>query len=214
VLIILAVAGLPALAFGQSGSDQSEQRLAHAHELLGSYYSHSIVRKAEHIKNLNEHVMEWTSEAMKGKFHHQARAVAATVLAESERYGFDPIFLLAVIQNESSFNPLARGTSGEVGMMQILPATARWIAEREGWKLKITAKRLRDPVMNIKVGAAYLSYLRKQFDSHGRLYLSAYNMGVTNVNRALAHQVWPKDYPVRVMEKYIQYYRDLRKQSS
>jgi soluble lytic murein transglycosylase len=194
--------------------EYTEPRLAQARELMGSYYKHSVVRHGEKIEDLSKHVMEWTSDAMKGRFHRQSRAVARTILAESKAHGFDPVFLMAVIESESSFNPLAKGTSGEIGMMQILPETARWIAKREGWKIKITSKCLRDPVMNIKIGAAYLAYLRKHFDSHGRLYLSAYNMGATNVNRALAHQVWPREYPVRVMGKYLEYYRDLRKQHS
>jgi soluble lytic murein transglycosylase len=195
----------------QQGADKSP-RLVQARELMGSYYSRSVVKRSENIEDLRAHVLEWTQEAMKGKFHRHARAVAEAILAESRTHGFDPVFLMAVIQSESSFNPLARGTSGEIGMMQVLPETAQWIAKREGWKIKITKKCLRDPVMNIKIGAAYLAHLRKQFDSHGRLYLSAYNMGATNVNRALAKQVWPKDYPTRVMSRYLEYYRDLRKQ--
>jgi soluble lytic murein transglycosylase len=210
--LLIFIFGAPAEASQQAATNSP--RLVQARELMGSYYTHSIVKRAEKIDDLSSHVLEWTNEAMKGKFHRHARAVAQTILAESRAHGFDPIFLMAVIQSESSFNPLAKGTSGEVGMMQILPETARWIAQREGWQIKITKKCLRDPVMNIKIGAAYLAYLRKQFDSHGRLYLSAYNMGATNVNRALAKQVWPKDYPTRVMSKYLEYYRDLRKQHS
>jgi len=211
-LIILAAqiqGAAPALA-----SQSSDPRLTQARELMGPYYSRSVVHRSEKIDDLGEHVMEWTAQAMKGKNHRHARAVARTILAESRAHGFDPVFLLAVIESESSFNPLARGTSGEIGMMQLLPETARWIARHEGWKIRITDKCLRDPVMNIKLGAAYLAYLRKHFDSHGRLYLSAYNMGATNVSRALAHQVWPKEYPVRVMGKYIEFYRDLRNQHS
>jgi soluble lytic murein transglycosylase len=209
----------PSSAISEDDSPDSferpqDRRLAHARELMGSYYKRSIVRRAEKVSNLNDHVIRWTKDAMKGKFQHRARAVAETILAESRAHGFDPIFLMAVIESESSFNPLAVGTSGEVGMMQILPQTAKWMAKHEGWALKITAKNLRDPVINIKIGAAYLAYLRKYFDSHGRLYLSAYNMGAGNVNRALAKQIWPRDYPVRVMEKYIEYYRELRKQHS
>ncbi len=212
VLFIKLALGAFLLASLPAKASQHTSRLSHARELMGSYYSRSVVRQAESLDDLSDHITEWTSDAMKGRHHRHARAVASAILAESRVHGFDPIFLMAVIESESSFNPLARGTSGEVGLMQLMPETARWIAKREGWNLKITSKCLRDPVINIKIGAAYLAYLRKQFDSHGRLYLSAYNMGATNVNRALARQVWPKEYSARVMTKYIEYYRELRKE--
>jgi soluble lytic murein transglycosylase len=92
--------------------------------------------------------------------------------------------------------------------MQLLPSTGRWMAQKSG--IRWTGKRtLEDPVANIRIGAAYLAYLRERFDSHGRLYLAAYNMGTTNVNRALARDVWPREYPSRVMQRYVRFYREL-----
>jgi soluble lytic murein transglycosylase len=187
------------------------RRIAHARELMGSYYNHSVVKKGEKIHDIRSRVFSLTRQSMKGKNRKYAYRVAKTILEESKKYGYDPIFLLAVIKNESGFNPTVRGTSGEIGLMQILPSTAEWLKAANRWKWKNTESVLRDPVMNVRIGSAYIDYLRKQFDSHGRLYLSAYNMGPGNLKTALSHKVWPKEYSIRVMEKYIQYYREIGK---
>jgi soluble lytic murein transglycosylase len=74
------------------------------------------------------------------------------------------------------------------------------------WKGEDT---LRDPVANIKLGTAYIAWLREKFDNHSQLYLAAYNMGARSVNKALAKNVWPKDYPKHVMKRYIAFYRSI-----
>jgi soluble lytic murein transglycosylase len=116
---------------------------------------------------------------------------------------------MAVITSESSFNPECRGGAGEIGLMQILPSTGKWMSKRAkvAWKGK---KTLLDPVQNVRLGSAYLAWLRGRFDSHARLYLAAYNMGQKNVDRALSKRIWPKTYPTHVMGNYVKYYNELR----
>ncbi len=114
-----------------------------------------------------------------------------------------------MIENESSFNPEVKGTSGEIGLMQLMPRTAKWIAGKLRMKYQ-GKKTLTDPVANIRLGAAYLAHLRAEFDFHGRLYLAAYNMGSANVQRALDRRIWPKDYAARVMQRYMRLYTELR----
>ncbi|MGZ3698602.1 MAG: lytic transglycosylase domain-containing protein [Bdellovibrionota bacterium] len=184
-------------------------RLSQAKELLGKYYRHSVVRAGEKVTDVDLFIRQWTNRALKGQWNRQSAKVARTILKESHRYNFDPIFLMAVIENESSFVPTARGEDGEIGLMQLRPTTARWIAHK--YKLKWRGKStLSDPVTNIRIGAAYLAFLRDKFDSHGRLYLAAYNMGAKNVARALERSIWPKDYPNRVMQRYIRFYSELK----
>ena len=184
---------------------ENETRLSHAKELLGKYYERSAAAVDAELRELRDFVKGRIAAA----FPHQPKRfrskIYRTVLEESRRHGFDPIFLMAVIQNESSFKPAAKGKDGEIGLMQILPSTGRWIAESSGipWKGKRT---LQDPVLNIRIGATYLARLREKFE-HGRLYLSAYNMGPTHVRRALAKDIWPKAYASRVMNRYLRYYR-------
>jgi soluble lytic murein transglycosylase len=71
-------------------------------------------------------------------------------------------------------------------------------------------KDLKNPETNIRLGTAYLSYLRGHFDSQARLYLAAYNMGQGNVASALDRHIWPKEYASHVMSHYISYYKQIR----
>jgi len=120
------------------------------------------------------------------------------------KYGFDPVFLLSVIQSESRFNPEAKGLHGEIGLMQILPPTGKWMAEKSGQKWK-GPKTLQDNVANIRLGAAYFAFLRDRFDMHARLYIAAYNMGQHGVDHALGKKILPKDYPGVVMKNYVEF---------
>lgn len=185
-------------------------RLEHAHELLGKHYRRSVVRNGERVKKINGMVYRWTRQQLPPKFRKDYKKIAQAIIDESLKHEFDPVFLMSVISNESKFDPTILGSFGEIGLMQILPPTGKWIAEMNGitWKGK---KSLRDPVTNIRLGAAFLAYLRGKFDSHARLYLAAYNMGQRNVKDALEKNIWPKDYAANVMRYYIGYYSELQK---
>lgn len=189
--------------------EQRKLRLQHAQELLGKYYQYSEVRTGEKVQRINGQVYRWTQEGLPSKHRHRYQEVAQAIIDESLRYEFDPILLLSVIQGESSFNPDMLGGVGEIGLMQIRPETGKWISQKSNMKWK-GKKSLFDPVTNIRIGAAYLNFLRDRFDSHARLYLAAYNMGQRNVDSALSRNIWPKDYPIHVMRRYVDFYADLK----
>lgn len=193
---------------GPISKRQQEARLDHAQELLGSYYERSIVSSGEDFKKVNSKIYIWTRERLPKKYKRHYKKIAQTIIDESLRYNFDPIFLMSMIQGESSFNPEQIGPFKEIGLMQILPTTGKWIAGMYG--IKWTNKSiLNDPVVNIKIGAAFLSHLRNRFDTHPRLYLSAYNMGQGNVKKLLKKNVWPKQYVQHIMSYYINFYENL-----
>lgn len=191
------------------GQAQKRLRLEHAQELLGRYYKTSLVRSGENIKKINSQIYRWTREKLPTRYKTQAPAIAQTIIDESLKHGFDPVFLLSVIQSESQFNPDARGGHGEIGLMQILPTTGAWIAKKIDirWQGPNT---LRNNITSIKLGAAYFAFLRDRFDMHARLYIAAYNMGQRNVHSALSKNVWPKDYPSLVMKNYVEFYSSLQ----
>jgi soluble lytic murein transglycosylase len=208
-----ALAPAPALAkLAKTEREPSSLRLMrieHAKELLGRHYKGSVVKHGEKVKAVKKFVQEWTRDTLpKGKHQKKAKLIASTIIKEAKKHQLDPMFVMAVIQSESSFNPETRGGAGEIGLMQILPSTGEWMAERAGVKWK-GPKTLLDPIKNIQIGTTYLSYLREKFDNHSRLYLAAYNMGPTNVNRALAKEIWPRDYPRHVMNNYVAFYSKL-----
>lgn len=180
-------------------------RVDHARELLGKHYKKSGVYKVENKWDAKAKLQAIVSKKLPAKHQKWSKDVAKAILEEATRHQLDPMFVAAVIEGESSFNPDARGPVGEIGLMQLRPATGEWIAQR--LKIKWTGdKMLNNPVSNIKLGTAYLAWLREKFDGHGQLYVAAYNMGSTNVKKALKRHVWPKDYPRHVMKRYLAYY--------
>jgi soluble lytic murein transglycosylase len=211
VLTSLLILLVPQIAAAKSNLilEQREARLAHAQELLGRYYKRSVVRTGEDVKKINGFIYRSVKESLPKKYKDRYQEVAQAIIDESLKYEFDPVFLLAVIENESHFNPLAKGSVGELGLMQIRPTTAQQIAEKNDIKWS-GSKTLRDPVMNVKIGAAFMSALREKFDSHARLYLSAYNMGQTAVRRNLKENKWPKEYSQKVMNYYVDFYAKLK----
>jgi peptidoglycan lytic transglycosylase len=103
------------------------------------------------------------------------------VRGHARNYGLDPALLAAVIYQESKFKADARSSSGAIGLMQLLPDTAKGIAIHTGG----TAFRvddLYDPEINVRYGAWYLSHLLKKYRDE-RTALAAYNAGQDNVDR-------------------------------
>ena len=192
---------------------QRELRLRHARELLGRHYSRSTVANGEKVRKINSAVYRWTKSKLPKKYKRQYQAIAQTIIDESLKHEFDPAFLMSVIEGESSWRPEQKGPLDEIGLMQIRPATGEWIAKK--FDLRWDGKKtLLDPQSNIKIGAAYLAYLRDRFDMHARLYLAAYNMGQRNVANALEKKVWPKDYPIHVMKLYVEFYQSLSEEQT
>ncbi len=101
------------------------------------------------------------------------------IRAEAARYDLDPALVAAVINAESGFVPDSRSSQRAVGLMQVLPETARFVAEQPD-RPSPPPDRLEDPDVNIAYGSRYLRYL---IDRYGTvpLALAAYNGGETNL---------------------------------
>jgi soluble lytic murein transglycosylase len=94
-------------------------------------------------------------------------------------YKFDPLFVMALVQVESSFQKSARSSRGAIGLMQLMPDTAREMAQRLGKDVPV--EDLDNPEINIQLGYHYLSLLRAEFKSDNVSILAAYNGGPANV---------------------------------
>ncbi len=103
------------------------------------------------------------------------------VRGHARHYRLDAALLAAVIYQESRFRADARSPSGAIGLMQLLPDTARGIAIRTGG----TAFRTDDlyvPEINVRYGSWYLRHLLDRYDDEPTA-LAAYNAGQNNVDR-------------------------------
>jgi soluble lytic murein transglycosylase len=106
------------------------------------------------------------------------------VTAHARNYDLPPALLAAVIYAESRFDPNAESEAGAVGLMQLLPETAKGIALRTGGE-RFVVSDLRDPEINVRYGSWYLDHLRERYDGDLRLALAAYHAGQGNVDRWL-----------------------------
>ena len=92
----------------------------------------------------------------------------------------DPALIAAVIYAESKFDPRP-SSAGAQGLMQILPATAYFIAHLSGGS-RFTASDLSTPSINVAYGSFYLRYLLDHYRGNEVLALAAYNGGLANVD--------------------------------
>lgn len=102
-----------------------------------------------------------------------------TIFESAHEAAVDPMLVVAVIREESGFAPKARSRAGAIGLMQLMPDTARWIAKKQNREMG----DLEDPGTNIRLGSAYLGYLSRQFKGDLPRVLAAYNGGQGNVAR-------------------------------
>jgi soluble lytic murein transglycosylase len=105
----------------------------------------------------------------------------AIVRGHARNYHLDPALLAGVIYAESKFHAHVRSSSGAIGLMQLLPATAKGIAIHTGGS-RFRVPDLDDPEINVRYGSWYLRHLLDKYGDE-RTALAAYNAGQDNVDR-------------------------------
>jgi soluble lytic murein transglycosylase len=108
-------------------------------------------------------------------------------------YKLDPILIIAIIKVESNFFRRAKSQRGAIGLMQLLPSTAKELSNEIGFK-DFKAEDLENPEVNIHLGMFYVRKLLDEFDNNEILALSAYNAGVSNV------ETWYMKNPILGLE--------------
>lgn len=181
-------------------------RVQHAKELLGKSYKGSVAQKAEKISDLHITIHEDVRRLLPKKYKGQSLALTETIIREARKHDFDPVFIMAVIKTESSFNPKARGGAGEIGLMQLKPVTAEEIAKdsKLPWHGPST---LENPVENVRIGVAYFARLRDKFDGYANKYIASYNMGAAKVQKLYKNSIKPREYSTRVIKNYKEIYK-------
>ncbi len=155
------------------------------------------------------------------------------IVNASKKYGVDPFLILAIAREESRYNPEAISPAGAIGLMQIMPSTARRLSQEirsnasDGGEMTLEGRRwhalLTDPALNIELGAFYLSRLIKRYGVLSYA-IAAYNAGEVAVDSWLKNNYSGEDefiedipygetinYVKRVLttyEKYLRIYRD------
>ncbi len=113
---------------------------------------------------------------------------AEAILSACERFSVDPLLVRAVIKAESNFDPEALSPKGAIGLMQLMPKTAREMGVSDPF----------NPVENIQGGVGYLSQLLNTLNGDVPLALAAYNAGP---HRVMSYNGIP---PFRETRNYIE----------
>ena len=151
-------------------------------------------------KRVKGDILKIMSEYDTGLDDDDIKKLPDWIYAQSKRYGYDPLFLTALIQTESSFNNWARSHRGALGLMQIRPATGHAMASETQIKW-IGKPTLFDPGTNIALGAYYLNKMVLKFGDL-QLALEAYNRGPSGLTRHLKKGNRPSRYSDKVLEHY------------
>ena len=109
----------------------------------------------------------------------------------------EPDLLQALMREESALDPQALSWAGALGLTQLMPYTAKAVAQR--LKIgKLTPARLLEPEINIRIGSAYLGDLMRRFEGTFELALAGYNAGGGAVDR------WRRDRPDLELDEWVE----------
>ena len=128
------------------------------------------------------------------------------VLAKAREIGLDPAYVYGLIRQESRFITDIRSSAGASGLMQLMPATARWTAKRIG--LPYSADMISEPDTNLRLGTAYLKLVLDDFDGSQALAAAAYNAGPGRSRRwregpVLEPAIWAENIPFNETRDYV-----------
>jgi soluble lytic murein transglycosylase len=107
----------------------------------------------------------------------------SAVEAEAREFGVDPLLLVAIVRQESVFDPEALSPAGARGLAQLLPGTAAFTAR--GLDVSFDTRWITVPDLNLHLGAAHLAELLRRFGGRVEPAVAAYNAGSPSVVRWL-----------------------------
>jgi soluble lytic murein transglycosylase len=122
---------------------------------------------------------EWDERLLRIVFQFPYRDL---VEREARRHNLDPFMIAGLIRQESLFNPIAVSPVGALGLMQVMPATARGLARGAGIG-NFQPAMLRDPEVNVRLGTLFLADQMRRWNGNRNDVFAAYNAGPNRVVR-------------------------------
>jgi hypothetical protein len=128
------------------------------------------------------------------------------ITAAAQAAGLEPAFVFGLIRQETRFMPQLRSHVGAAGLMQIMPATAKWTARKSG--LAYNADQIADPQVNLRLGTFYLKLVLDSFGNSAPMAAAAYNAGPARPRRwrgglMLDPAVWTENVPFYETRDYV-----------
>ncbi|WP_088282463.1 lytic transglycosylase domain-containing protein [Ideonella sp. A 288] len=132
---------------------------------------------------------------------------AAEINQAARAAGLEPAYVFGLIRQETRFMPLLRSHVGASGLMQLMPATARWVAKRAGVDLP-RPDSVYDPVTNLRLGTTYLKLVQDDLGGSQALAAAAYNAGPGRPRRwregaPVEAAAWAENVPFNETRDYV-----------
>lgn len=151
-----------------------------------------------------------TSERTRAEFDHEQRypmPFRDAVVRRSQEIGLDPAYVYGLIRQESRFIMDARSSVGASGLMQVMPATARWTARKLGMT-GFTIEQLTERDTNIAIGTGYLKLVLDDFAGSMPMAAAAYNAGPGRPRNwrngpTLEAAAWAENVPFNETRDYV-----------
>jgi soluble lytic murein transglycosylase len=128
------------------------------------------------------------------------------VVTSARAIGLDPAYVYGLIRQESRFVLDARSHVGASGLMQLMPATARWTARKIG--LAFTPEAITERSTNLRLGTSYLKLVLDDFDGSQAMAAAAYNAGPSRPRRwregaTIEPAIWAENIPFGETRDYV-----------
>jgi len=128
------------------------------------------------------------------------------LLAKAGEIGVDPAYVYGLIRQESRFVTDARSHVGASGLMQVMPATARWTAKKVG--IAFQPELMTDRDFNLRIGTSYLKLVLDDFGGSMAMAAAAYNAGPSRPRRwregpMLDAAIWAENIPFNETRDYV-----------
>lgn len=164
--------------------------------------SHKIAEQNVRETRQFQQVMTAIRETNSKLKPHETWELARAVIDQGRNFGLDPLLALSIIRIESNFDRYANSPVNAIGLMQLLPSTARALAYEleEKWEGE---ESLYDISTNVRLGLYYFHKLENHYDGDRKVALAAYNFGPTYVDRMIKEGGHvPRKYAAKVMKIY------------
>jgi soluble lytic murein transglycosylase len=162
----------------------------------------------------------YTAEKTRAQHNYSLRFLAPfleQVHPAAQKQSLDDAWVYGLMRQESRFVIAAKSSAGASGLMQLMPATARWVARQIGFK-DYNPRQVSDPETNLLLGTSYMRMVMEALDNHPVLASAAYNAGpsrarkwraATPLEGAIYAETIPfnetRDYVKKVMSNAVYY---------
>lgn len=168
-------------------------------EIASRNFAHDVVYRFTEGRHYKQLKTSWPLGDLprpiwEGALPRAYEPLTSWLTADSE---IDPMFVWAIMRNESAFKPWVISPAGAVGLMQMMPTTANRLVRENGME-EVDRRDLYRPAQNIALGIAYLKKLSRLFPSNPVAWIASYNAGEEAVGR------WLKNGPTDDIEEWIE----------